>query len=156
LTTVTFGAGGVIACLLMGPLADRFDPFVVISITFLIGALAITGLRSTASWILLPSLFLTGIGVVGAQIGLYLLVAVLYPTRLRGTGGGFALGVGRLGSILGPAAGGLAFTLALPMPTIFALAAVPGLISAALIWYMLKLPRDFGQAVETASARPTD
>ncbi|SIT37359.1 Major facilitator superfamily MFS_1 (fragment) [Paraburkholderia ribeironis] len=49
---------------------------------------------------------LSGISVVGAQSVLYVLAATRYPFANRGTGVGAAVGVGRFGSIVGPAAAG--------------------------------------------------
>src|SRR3546814_12387136 len=44
---------------------------------------------------------------IGAQNVLVALVAMVYPTGLRGTSIGAAMGFGRLGAILGPIIGGL-------------------------------------------------
>ncbi|MBP2309541.1 MFS transporter [Azospirillum melinis] len=48
----------------------------------------------------------TGFGVGGQQIALNYLIANVYPTSLRATGTGWAIGMGRVGSIIGSAAGG--------------------------------------------------
>jgi MFS family permease len=55
---------------------------------------------------LLTAASLAGFGVVGAQIGCNALAAAVYPTAVRATGVGWALGVGRLGAIIGPLVGG--------------------------------------------------
>jgi AAHS family 3-hydroxyphenylpropionic acid transporter len=44
--------------------------------------------------------------VVAAQAVLYAFAPLCYPTRTRGTGVGFAVAMGRLGSIVGPLLGG--------------------------------------------------
>ena len=49
------------------------------------------------------------------QIGMNALAAEVYPTAIRSTGVGWALGVGRIGSIIGPLVGG--GLLALGWPT---------------------------------------
>lgn len=43
---------------------------------------------------------------MGAQAALNALAATLYPTAIRTTGMGWALGIGRFGSIVGPILGG--------------------------------------------------
>jgi AAHS family 3-hydroxyphenylpropionic acid transporter len=48
-----------------------------------------------------------GVAVVGAQAILYAFAPLCYPTRTRGTGVGFAVAMGRIGSIIGPLIGGI-------------------------------------------------
>jgi AAHS family 3-hydroxyphenylpropionic acid transporter len=45
--------------------------------------------------------------VVAAQAILYAFAPLCYPTRTRGTGVGFAVAIGRIGSIAGPLLGGV-------------------------------------------------
>ena len=45
---------------------------------------------------------MAGFGILGGQAGNNAVAATYYPTDLRSTGVGAALGVGRIGSILGP------------------------------------------------------
>jgi AAHS family 4-hydroxybenzoate transporter-like MFS transporter len=58
------------------------------------------------------------------------MVAALYPARIRSTGVGWALGIGRLGGIAGPAIGGTLLGLGLPPRQIFLCACAPALIAA--------------------------
>jgi AAHS family 3-hydroxyphenylpropionic acid transporter len=46
--------------------------------------------------------FAAGVFVVGGQFLLYGLSAEPYPAAMRGTGVGFAVGIGRLGAVAGP------------------------------------------------------
>ena len=46
--------------------------------------------------------FLAGWGIFAGQAGNNAVAATYYPTSLRSTGVGAALGIGRIGSILGP------------------------------------------------------
>jgi len=48
-----------------------------------------------------------GMGVIGAQVGVTALASITYPVAMRATGLGWALGVGRVGSIVGPTIGGI-------------------------------------------------
>ena len=45
--------------------------------------------------------------MVGGQIAANALTAGYYPTSVRATGVGWALGIGRVGSIIGPLVGGI-------------------------------------------------
>jgi AAHS family 4-hydroxybenzoate transporter-like MFS transporter len=74
-----------------------------------------------------------GITVQGAQAGLNVLAATYYPTTMRSTGVGWALGVGRVGSIVGPLIGGAMLAMQWTPQQIFQAGAVPALIAAATV-----------------------
>ena len=52
-------------------------------------------------------MFLTGCCINGGQGSLNTISAMFYPTAIRATGIGWALGVGRIGAVIGPAVGGI-------------------------------------------------
>jgi AAHS family 4-hydroxybenzoate transporter-like MFS transporter len=79
--------------------------------------------------------------VVGAQIGANALTATFYPTFIRSTGVGWALGIGRIGSIIGPLLGGLMLALQWNIPSIFFAGAVPMLIACFAAFALAQLPR---------------
>jgi AAHS family 4-hydroxybenzoate transporter-like MFS transporter len=66
--------------------------------------------------------------VIGAQNGANAMAAEVYPTECRSTGVGWALGIGRIGSILGPNLGAM---LVGTTPRLFLMAAVPLMLAAA-------------------------
>jgi AAHS family 3-hydroxyphenylpropionic acid transporter len=53
--------------------------------------------------LMLGAAFVIGFFVIGAQFLLYGLAPTMYPSLVRGTGVGWGVAVGRLGSIVGPA-----------------------------------------------------
>jgi AAHS family 4-hydroxybenzoate transporter-like MFS transporter len=55
-----------------------------------------------------------------AQIALHALAAAAYPTALRATGIGWAIGCGRVGSVFGPLAGGELLRSGVPLQHYFA------------------------------------
>ncbi|MFG1286412.1 MFS transporter [Xanthobacter versatilis] len=65
--------------------------------------LALAGTNWTAVFILVAA---AGFGVGGQQLALNYLISGIYPTELRATGTGWAIGIGRTGAIVGSAAGG--------------------------------------------------
>ena len=71
-----------------------------------------------------------GLGVVGGQIAANALPATFYPTTIRSTGVGWALGIGRIGSIVGPVVGGILLNMDMPPKQLFLLSVVPILIAA--------------------------
>ena len=56
--------------------------------------------------ILLATIFLSGMTIVGSQTGANATAGALYPARMRASGIGWALGIGRLGGIVAPILGG--------------------------------------------------
>jgi MFS transporter, AAHS family, 4-hydroxybenzoate transporter len=69
--------------------------------------LALLALLSVSFSVVLALTFALGFMIIGAQGGLNALAASFYPTSMRSTGVGWALGVGRIGSIVGPLLGGM-------------------------------------------------
>jgi AAHS family 4-hydroxybenzoate transporter-like MFS transporter len=69
--------------------------------------------------------------VIGGQSFINVLSAVLYPTAIRSTGVGWALGVGRVGAIVGPVLGGILLAEHFRPRNLFFAIAVPALIAAA-------------------------
>ena len=118
--------GGAFGSLIVGGLMDRrglamvaaayalATPFVV-----LIGAPGLPELE------LMAAIFVAGLFLLGGQVALNALAGTLYPTYMRTTGAGWALGVGRIGSILGPLIGGVLIGVKLSTPMLFLCAALP-------------------------------
>ena len=77
--------------------------------------------------------FIAGWCVVGGQPGINALSATFYPTYLRSTGVGAGLGVGRTGAIVGPYIGGVLLAQQWTSQQLFWAAAVPALVSTAVI-----------------------
>jgi benzoate transport len=70
--------------------------------------------------------------------GLYAIIAQAFPTHVRASGTGFAIGAGRGGSVLAPIIAGFLFQGGFSLPTVsFALGA--GSILGAVMLFMLKL-----------------
>jgi AAHS family 4-hydroxybenzoate transporter-like MFS transporter len=86
--------------------------------------------------LLMGSSFAAGFFVIGGQIALNAFVGRYYPARVRATGVGWALGIGRVGGIIGPILGSVFLTLALPTATLFLLAALPPAVAAVAIVFV--------------------
>ncbi len=141
--------------LLLGPLIDRFGAPRVLACSFASGVvfMLMIGLYNLpAPWIMLPILG-AGAAMIGSQLGANAMAAGLYPARIRSTGVGWALGVGRLGGIAGPALGGFLLGLGLPPKQIFLCACGPALIAAmATILLTAKAARNGSVAVTATRA----
>jgi benzoate transport len=76
---------------------------------------------------------IAGMFINSAIGGYYLLFAKVFPTHVRATGTGFAIGVGRGGAVLAPILAGYLFQAGLTMPTVATLMAMGSLLSAAAL-----------------------
>jgi MFS family permease len=79
-------------------------------------------------------ILLIGFFVQGGFNGFYPIVARVYPSEIRSTGVGLAMGVGRCGAILGPALFGILSENEVPISTLFTLFSVPLLIAGILAY----------------------
>lgn len=132
LTTV----GGIAAAFVTGPSMDRLGPYRTLAVLYLVGfgCLALTGVAFHAPlWVLLTANFFAGCCVSGGQKSLIALAAVFYPAPMRSTGVGWALGVGRVGGILGPILVGAALTLNWSPSAVFYAMAVPMLAAGVTV-----------------------
>ena len=65
-------------------------------------------------------------------------ISQYYPTEIRSSGLGWALGIGRLGAIAGPIIGGVLLTMNLPFYQNFLVFAIPGIIGAIALFFVQK------------------
>lgn len=128
-------AGGVVGTVLLGWLIERFGFVRVLLVSFACAAVfvgAIGSVSHTLPW-LLVAVFAAGFCVVGGQPAVNALAGHYYPTTLRSTGIGWSLGIGRIGSVLGPLVGGQLIALNWSNAALFQAAAVPVLCSALFV-----------------------
>ncbi|HTS49567.1 MAG TPA: MFS transporter [Bryobacteraceae bacterium] len=131
--TALFQVGGTVGALLLGRLIDRYLSARVLAWTYL-GAgvcVALIGLAGKSTALLGCAISAAGFLVVGGQSGANALAAEYYPTALRSTGVGWALGIGRVGSIVGPLLGGILISLEPATSRLFLVASGPVLLAAA-------------------------
>ena len=97
--------GGVVGTFALGSIIDRFSfralAVVYFAAVFAVGAIGQLG--HSVAWVTM-AIFAAGFCIVGGQIAANALAATFYPTSVRATGVGWALGIGRVGSIIGPLA----------------------------------------------------
>jgi AAHS family 4-hydroxybenzoate transporter-like MFS transporter len=129
--TTLFQIGGAVGAILLGRLIDRLLSFRILAWTYLSAAVSIflIGEAGASIWLLVITVFAAGLGVVGGQTSANALAAEFYPTAMRSTGVGWALGIGRIGSIIGPTLGGILLSGAAQTRQVFWLAAIPVLIA---------------------------
>ncbi len=129
--------GGVVGTLALGSVIDRFSfralALVYFAAVFAVGAIGQVGHSAVLATI---AIFAAGFCIVGGQIAANALAAGFYPTSIRATGIGWALGVGRVGSIVGPLVGGALLSLKWSAGEVF-LAAAGAALCASLAAFSL-------------------
>jgi len=131
--------GGVVGTFTLGHFIDRFS-FRALSLTYLVaaGAVAAIGLVSHSIVLVTIAIFASGFCIIGGQIASNALTATFYPTAIRSTGVGWALGIGRIGSIVGPLVGGAMLARDMGAQPLFAAAAVPALVAAVAAFMLAR------------------
>lgn len=130
--------GGTFGAIVIALLMDRMNAYRILSVTYFgaAAAISVTGfLLHDIVW-LYCVVFTVGFGVAGAQNGLNLLSASIYPTAARATGVSWAMANGRIGSIIGSMAGASLMAQVGQGQMLFASIAVPALMGSLAIFLL--------------------
>jgi AAHS family 3-hydroxyphenylpropionic acid transporter len=106
--TMLFNYGSVFGALLFGHFVDRLGvrwPLVLSYAALIVCLLALGGTTDVT-----PALVLSGLAgflLLGANYAMYGAAAAYYPLRVRGTGSGACISIGRIGSVIGPLLAGI-------------------------------------------------
>ena len=100
-----------------------------------VGSIGFAGLSSQAA--LLIATFFAGFLVLGIQSGINVVGAMIYPTSLRANGSGWELGMGRIGSIVGPLVGAL--FVGMPVQQLYMWSALPFAVGAVVCFIVHQL-----------------
>lgn len=143
--------GGAFGSILIGWLLDRRG-IITIAVAFALSVplIIFIGSAHITDAVLMSAVFLTGICMLGGQVGLNAISGSIYPTYVRSTGAGWAFGVGRVGSILGPLIGGVLIGWGQPARLLFIYAAIPFLCCAGAAYLLGRAP----EARRTEEASP--
>ncbi|HET8696592.1 MAG TPA: MFS transporter [Gammaproteobacteria bacterium] len=157
LLTSIYHSGGVAGIYVLGLAMDRVGAKPILIAAFVLAAAGfytfatVPGLSVGA---MTAVLIATGFGVVGAQGGINTITSMIYPVAMRSTGLGWALGVGRVGSIVGPTIGGMVLASAADPRSAYLVCIVPALVGAvcvALLRWRSAVPR----AAAASATQPT-
>ena len=116
--------GGVVGTFALGSIIDRFS-FRALALVYFIAVFAVGAIGQLGHSVVFVTMaiFAAGFCMVGGQIAANALAATFYPTAVRATGVGWALGIGRVGSIVGPLVGGALLTAKWSTGSVFMAAA---------------------------------
>ncbi|MFQ5982971.1 MAG: MFS transporter [Woeseiaceae bacterium] len=133
-----FNLGGVIGIFVLGMLSTRLK-LTNLVFTFLFSSAVCMAIFASAPnqvTVLMVVIFLTGILQQGGFTGLYAVAAKVYPTEIRSTGIGWAIGLGRSGAVVGPAAAGFLIASGLSMSGNYYVFAVPMAIGGLISYWL--------------------
>ena len=153
LAAALFNLGGMTGALTFGRITDRIgNGFAVVVAGYTLGALFIGAVAMLLdnSLLLLVTIFVVGFGMSGSSAGIIAIASSIYPVSSRATGVGWALGVGRIGSIVGPSLGAVLIAAGMDARTIFMLMIVPTMV-AVLTLAVLQLRSRRERRVEQSS-----
>jgi len=134
--------GGALGGMVVGLLTQRFDVKLITIGVMLCSTVMVFLFGRTAPDLALLSLVcaVSGFFTNGAITGMYAIFAKGFPTHARAFGTGFAIGIGRGGSMLAPPLAGILFTAGLPLPTVALLMSVGSLVAATVLSFLRLKP----------------
>ena len=131
-----FQLGGV-GAIFFGLLMDRFNPNRIIGTGYFLTCIAV-GLIGQAVGssvgMLVVAVAVAGLIMNASQSSMQALAAAYYPTAGRATGVSWMLGIGRFGGIAGSFLVAELARRHLPLPEVFVVVGIPGLIAAAALF----------------------
>lgn len=167
-----YHVGGTVGGILVSLLLNRYGYSAIVAL-FVLAPVAIfsMGLEGNTHAMITMFTWVAGFAVLGVQFGNNACAGLIYPTEARSNGVGFALGIGRLGAIVGPVIGGYLIEQKTPLSELFGWASAPmafgalAAIGVTVFCYQrfrgLKLderpaePEDGSSENRTAQPRPT-
>ena len=126
--------GAIIGAVGGGWLADKFHIKYVLAAMYALAAVSITLLgykMPTAALFVVVGL--AGASTIGTQIVANAYTGQFYPMAIRGTGLGWALGIGRSGAIVAPIGIGMLVGMNLPLQQNFFAIAIPALVGMVAV-----------------------
>jgi AAHS family 4-hydroxybenzoate transporter-like MFS transporter len=131
-------AGGIFGGIIVSELCDRWEArrFSILGAGFLLGSLCVGAIGATgnhAAMALIAAL-LAGVFTFGTQNTANAVAATIYPTTMRSTGAGWAIGIGNSAQIFSPLLAGFLLSLHSSTATVLVVMALPGLGAAFVAW----------------------
>lgn len=133
-----FNMGGVLGIFLLGALATHWKLTNLVCFFLISSAIGMVAfaLAPTTENLLLALIFMIGMLQQGGFTGLYAVAAKIYPTEVRSTGVGWAIGLGRFGAVVGPAIAGVMIASGISMAGNFFIFAIPMLLGGILAFWL--------------------
>ena len=150
--SVLVQGGGIIGGLILGRLLDKGNIMpIAAAFALAVPMVALIGSAGGSTALLILATFGTGCTVLGGQTNLNAMSGRFYPTFIRSNGVGWANGVGRIGSVLGPVIGGMLIGLDLPVSELFLFAAIPPFCAAIGCFVIARLQPQHARSADLAT-----
>jgi MFS transporter, AAHS family, 4-hydroxybenzoate transporter len=148
--------GGIVGTLTLGQFIDRFS-FRALALAYLFAAVAIVivGFSAQSIAFAMFAISCAGFFLVSGHIATIALAAAYYPTAARSTGVGWAIGIGRVGSIVGPLIGGIMLARRVDVQSLFMAAAVPALVASIAGLVLARIVPSSSATVSSTEPVPT-
>jgi len=133
-----FQIGALFGTIVLGWLVDRRGYFQVLAACYF-GAFACAVLMVSFGLATIPIMLCAlaaGVCVSGSQNTANALSGAFYPTQARSTGSSWAIGIGRLGGLLGLSLAGLMLGAKWPVPAIFVTTGLAGIVAGVTVIVM--------------------
>jgi AAHS family 4-hydroxybenzoate transporter-like MFS transporter len=134
--TTFYHVGGVAGTYALGLLMDKLGAHrmqIVALLVAIVGLYVFATVSGMSQMTTTVVLMFVGFGVVGGQVGVNALASMTYPVAMRSTGLGWALGVGRVGSIVGPTIGGIMLASAHDPRAVYLVCIAPAIVGIAAV-----------------------
>jgi AAHS family 4-hydroxybenzoate transporter-like MFS transporter len=138
MTAALTNLGGILGGIAVSEACDRLPRyrFATVATAFLLGSVAIAAIAQSGSQpeFAFAASFFAGFFIMGTQNTANAIAATIYPTAMRSTGAGWAIGMGQIAQIASPLIGGAMLALDWSPAVILGLAALPPLVAALAAW----------------------
>jgi benzoate transport len=130
--------GGALGGLVLGLLTLRFGVKALTIVVLLLTTVMVTLFGRTAPDLHQLALICASAGfcINAAIVGLYAIFAQAFPTHVRASGTGFAIGCARGGSAAAPIIAGFLFTAGYALPTVAMIMSVGSVVSAGVLAFL--------------------
>jgi MFS family permease len=147
--------GGATGGTIVGLLALRYSVKRITIAVMLISTIAVTVFGRTPPDLVKLSAIcaVAGFFTNGAITGMYAIFARAFPTHVRASGTGFAVGVGRGGSVLAPILAGFLFQANLALPTVAMIMSLGSLLAAGVLSLLKLTPERPNESAAEEDAR---
>jgi benzoate transport len=151
---VLLNLGGIIGGGLFGYISSKMNLRKLTAAYFAIGAgmLVLFGLVASELTLAFVVALIMGAFIFGCMAGLYSLAPILYPTGVRTTGMGWAIGIGRIGAIVAPTLVGFLIDGGWKTSDLYYVCALP--LVAAMVTVLALGDRTAGSAIPSGAVAP--
>ncbi|WP_084254863.1 MFS transporter [Nocardioides sp. J54] len=150
-----YSVGGLIGVAVFAVVTARAaNLYLITAGVLLVSALGmgLYGMAATAQTLPVLTLSVASVFLSAGTAGFYAVVPRLYPEKIRSTGYGIVIGVGRIGGVVGPSLGGFFFQRNVDERLVYWLFAIPMVLSAVMLVAMRGLRDGQDLADEEAGA----